>query len=340
MEKLECYGVQDKELEWFKNYLFDRHIRVCFDGVLSEKRSVFTGVPQGSNLGPLLFVIFFNDITENLIHSKIVIYADNTVIFCETKKLDEIEICLNADLQNLHSWFKENELLLNLKPGKTEVLSFGTSKRLSMLQREIEIKIMNQPINVTNSYKYLGVEIDHSLDLNSHFERTMTTKMTTRLRLLNRMRTFLTTEAALTAVTMLIVPLFTYCCLLKPVFNQMQTNRIKSFERRTQEIIAAGEPLNCNVNLLDCGKHRVCEFVQDVLLGNVKPPLNDYFTVANTKANTRYKNLFMHVPKVKLGYGKRSIRFMGAKIFNDLPINIRKKYKDTNFKDRLKKHNF
>ena len=178
LQKLECYGVQDKELEWFRNYLFDRHIRVCFDGVLSEKRPVFTGVPQGSILGPLLFVIFFNDITENLIHSKIVIYADDTVIFCESKKLEEIEIRLNADLKNLHSWFKENELLLNLKPGKTEVLSFGTSKRLSMLQREIEIKIMNQSINVTNSYKYLGVEIDHSLDLNSHFERTYK-KMTT-----------------------------------------------------------------------------------------------------------------------------------------------------------------
>ena len=120
----------------------------------------------------------------------------------------------------------------------------------------------------------------------------------------------------------------------------MQTNRIKSFERRTQEIIAAGEPRNCNVNLLDCRKRRVCEFVQDVLLGNVKPPLNNYFTVANTKANTRNKNLFVHVPKVKLEYGKRSIRFMGANVFNDFPINIRKKYKDTNFKDLLKKHKF
>ena len=94
--------------------------------------------------------------------------------------------------------------------------------------------------------------------------------MTTRLCLLNRMRTFLTTEADLTAVNMLTVPLFTYCCLLKPVFNQKhtnriksfqnqnQTNRIKSFECCTQEIIAAGEPLNCNVSLLDCGKRRVC----------------------------------------------------------------------------------
>ena len=259
------------------------------------------------------------------------------MIFCESKKLEEIEICLNADLKTLHPWFKENELLLNLKPGKTEVLSFGTSKRLSMLQREIEIKIMNQPINVTNSYKYLGVKIDHSPDLNSHFERTYK-KMTTRLRLLNRMRTFLTAEAALTAVNMLIVPLFTYCCLLKPVFNQMQTNRIKSFERHTQEIIAAEEPLNCNVNLLDCGKRRACEFVQDVLLGNVKPPLDDYFTVTNTKVNTRNKNLFAHLPKVNLEYGKQLIRFMGAKIFNDLPINIRKKYKDT--KDLFKKHKF
>ena len=154
------------------------------------------------------------------------------------------------------------------------------------------------------------------------------------------MRTFPTAEAALTAVNMLIVPLFTYCCLLKLVFNQTQTTRIKSFECRTQEIIAAGEPLNCNVNILDCGKRRICEFVQDVLLGNVKPPLNDYFAVANTKASTRNKNLFVHVPKVKLEYGKRSIRFMRAKIFNDINIRQIRRYKDTNFKDLLKKHKF
>ena len=78
----------------------------------------WVGVHFRPILGPLLFVFFFNDITENLIHSKIVIYADDTVIFCESKKLEEIEICLNADLKNLRSWFKENELLLNLKPEK------------------------------------------------------------------------------------------------------------------------------------------------------------------------------------------------------------------------------
>ena len=121
----------------------------------------------------------------------------------------------------------------------------------------------------------------------------------------------------------------------------LTTAKYQSYDKpETQEIIVAGEPLNYNVNILYCGKRRTCEFVQDVLLGNVKPPLNNYFAVANTKANTRNKNLFVHVPKVKLEYGKRSIRFIRAKIFNDLPINIRKKYKDTNFKDLLKKHKF
>lgn len=70
ISKFECYGIRDRELEWFKSYLFNRRIRVSIDGVLSEERPVHTGVPQGSILGPLLFVIFFNDIEQQLKHCK------------------------------------------------------------------------------------------------------------------------------------------------------------------------------------------------------------------------------------------------------------------------------
>lgn len=93
------------------------------------------------------------------------------VILCGSKSLEEIEYQLNEDLKNLRVWLEENELLLNMKPGKTEVLLFGTSKRIATTNRNLEVKFMEKPINVTGTYKYLGVEIDQSLNLNSHFDK-------------------------------------------------------------------------------------------------------------------------------------------------------------------------
>ena len=76
--------MRDKKLDWFKSYLFNRQIRVYQNKSLSEEKPVCTGVPQRSILRPLLFVLFFNDISSHLNYNKIIKYADDTVIFCET----------------------------------------------------------------------------------------------------------------------------------------------------------------------------------------------------------------------------------------------------------------
>ena len=335
VSKLESYGIRDEELEWFKNYLFNRHIQVCFDGVLSQQQPVYTGVPQGSILGPLLFVIFFNDIVERLNYSKIIKYADDTVIFCANRDIHTIESWLNSDLDNLSSWFDENELLMNLKPGKTEVLMFGTAQRIAKTNKELDIKFKNQRINVTNTYKYLGIEIDSSLNMNSHFDKTYK-KMTGRMKLLIKLRQFLTTEAAINIVNLVILPLFMYCSLLKLTYTQTQISRINSLERRANEIVFRRAQKNVNFNLLNNGKRKVCSFVHDVITKNTCEPFFDYFCVHKTNRNTRNNGHLISLPKIKLEYGRRSIKYMGAKLFNELPIDVRKKCQDENFKNILK----
>ena len=144
--------------KWFTDYLFFRKQTVQYNGVLSEPKPVFTGVPQGSILGPLLFIIHFNDANKPLQSSRIITYDDDTFIFTPSRNFDDIERNLKNDINNLSTWFRKNELIVNLKKGKTESMIFGTAKRLNRLQgKQLNLMVNRLPINSTTSYKYLGV---------------------------------------------------------------------------------------------------------------------------------------------------------------------------------------
>ena len=139
---------------------------VQYNGVLSNPNPIFNGVPQGSVFGPLLFLIHFNDVHQCLNHTKIITYADDTVIFTAAKDFNEIEQSLNKDINNLSKWLCDNELIMNLKVGKTEAMLFGTGKHLSLLNgRQLNIKIREITINCTMEYKYFGIVLDRTLNL-------------------------------------------------------------------------------------------------------------------------------------------------------------------------------
>ena len=101
-------------------------------------------------------------------------YADDTVIFFADKDYDKVERALCSDMNRFSEWFTENELLLNLKPSKTEL-------RLAKIPKNLKVTYNHQVINVTTLYKYLGVELTSSLNLNSHFDRNYN-KVSSRLK--------------------------------------------------------------------------------------------------------------------------------------------------------------
>ena len=90
LQKLPCYGLRNRELAWFQDNLFERYQRVLYDNISSLPEEIMCGIPQGSILGPLLFLLYFNDIEDAVLHSKIILFADDTVIFTSVKSKELI----------------------------------------------------------------------------------------------------------------------------------------------------------------------------------------------------------------------------------------------------------
>ena len=183
----------------------------------SESNPVHIGVPQGSILGPLLFLIFFNDVHSPLHHCKIITYADGTVIFTSDSILRAILHAilgnLSQHLDNLSNWFRENELsVFNLKKEKTEVMLFGISKRLNLFHgRQVNLSVNGSPINTTTCYKYLGVHLDPTLNFETHFHKIYK-KAAGRVNLLRRIRSSIDTFSAQRLIYQsMITAIFTYC---------------------------------------------------------------------------------------------------------------------------------
>ena len=129
-------------------------------------------MPQGSILGLLMFIKMFNDITDAIQHSRIVKYADDTVIYLTDKDSKSILSHLTEGMDSISNCLKENELTINLKEGKTEALFFGTAKRISMQTEPFKVYQSSNAVRNTDEYKYLGIYMSSSLDLKSHFERS------------------------------------------------------------------------------------------------------------------------------------------------------------------------
>ena len=130
-----------------------------------------------------------------ILHSRIVKYAEDTVIYFTDKDSKSIQSRLTEDMDLISHWLKEKELIINMKESKTEALLFGTAKRISMQTEPFEVYQGSIAIGNTDEYKYLGIYVNSSLDLNSHFERSYK-KAAGRMRLLARLRRYLDSQSA------------------------------------------------------------------------------------------------------------------------------------------------
>ena len=146
--KLKSVGLDDNSLNWFESYLSSRQQVTSIDNTLSSSLPVSVGVPQGSILGPLLFIIYINDMPNIFKHSKILLYADDTLLYYSSKSACDIEKNVNEDLNLISQWLDQNLLTLNCKKSKF-VLFGGNSRLKSFTNISIYMSTnINLPVNV------------------------------------------------------------------------------------------------------------------------------------------------------------------------------------------------
>ena len=218
LDKLKYYGIKGTALNWFTSYLSERTQYVQYKDQSSSKSQITTGVPQGSILGPLLFIIYVNDIKNISKKFKLIIYADDTTLIepiCTFENqtdptLKNLEDSINSELGNIVEWLALNKLSLNAKKTKMMVFHYKQKNVRSIIPK---LKINGIEIERVNEFNFLGVTIDENMSWKAHTQK-VANKIAQVIGTLKRLKHFLPRHILKTLYCSLILPHLCYGIIL------------------------------------------------------------------------------------------------------------------------------
>ena len=209
LSKLDYYGIRGISNNWFKSYLSNRKQFVSINGYDSGLAEIKCGVPQGSVLGPLLFLLYINDLNQAIKFCKVHHFADDTNLLYLGKSIKKLNKLVNYDLKNLLYWLNANKISLNVK--KTELVIFKSKRK--QFDGEIKLKLSCKRLFPTDSVKYLGVKIDGNLSWKSHIDY-LSVKLSRANALLFKIRNFVNSSILRTIYFAIFESHLNYCCLV------------------------------------------------------------------------------------------------------------------------------
>jgi len=341
LTKLQWYGVRGIVLDWFKSYLHNRTQYVQYNDAKSETQTIPCGVPQGSVLGPLLFIIYTNELPNCLSHCQAILFADDTTLYLSSNDINYLYKSVNDDLRSLSEWFKLSKLSLNV--GKTHYVIFNYDKKL--VPNDCHLRIGTDTLERKNTVKFLGMYIDHKLEWAEH-TKFIRNKINSSIYAINKIKHLLNRKHLRTLYYSMIYPYLDYGITLWGTTYKSHTNKLVILQKKALRIIS-GAKYNDHTNPLfviqkilkleDMYEHRVSKYMFALHKGTLPLPLSTMIIMNRNihTHNTRNRNN-PHVAFRHSTAASRSIRHNGPAVWYNIPEDITNIRTLKSFSNKLK----
>ena len=337
-KKLETFGLSKNVVNWCRNYLQSREQMVKIDKHLSEPANLTYGVPQGSILGPLFFIMYVNDVITTFDENSpnIILYADDTAIYYAHNQLEELEKQLAVGMKKLCDWCNLNKLTINFQKTKYTIFKPKCYQNISHLATLLEID--GNRLEEVSSYNYLGVIIDNTLVFDG-FLREKCKRINLRLYQLGKLRKYITCDLANTVYKQTIIPIFDYADFLIESGQNKYVTRLNDLHVK-------------GLRIIDCNKHaHATDTVLEKEYGLLTPTVrrHEHHSAIMYRQCRVVENLDVYRPpmtnkKIKFRRQNRNLKgiekspmMRGIKIWDMLPSGLQRATTKVKFKTELKK---
>lgn len=342
LNKLERYGIRGIARSVIESYLSNRKQYVAIGNAKSSMKDINIGVPQGSNIGPLLFLIYINDLGSIALKGVPRLFADDTAIFYPNRSARSIIADIESDLILLNNYFSINLLSLNFI--KTKYMIFHSiNKRVELHDNP---KIGRIRIGEVNEFKYLGIIFDSTLTWGSHINY-VENKVSVLCGAMRRVSDFVSRKALLSFYYGCVHSLLQYVIAVWGNACKSRLKKLQVIQNRCVKIIYKLPFLYPTLNLYSNTSHGIlpirgmvdlqtCTFVHDIRF-NTHKHHNLYLPVVSSTRSTRQANHLVRI-RASTSLGQKRISVKGPILFNSLPSNLRSIENKSTFKAKLKHH--